>query len=192
MKKVGFFGGMFDPPHLAHIEIVKHILKKGLVDEIIVCPTVVYSNKSQGIQIASAKDRLEMAKLAFSDIPHVKVIDMEIFENGPVFTIDTLRKLKERFPKNQWVLIVGEDNALKMGSWKESDAIKKEFHILVYPRFSPKKYQDVIDMPIYNISSSTIRECINKNLFCKDLIPIKVLDFIIEKSLYCQSYGQDH
>lgn len=172
IKHRGFFGGTFDPPHFGHIHLVLSVLEEGKVDEVVVCPTAFSTTKPGSQIVASPEDRLEMVKLAFSDIPSVLISEEEIFQPGPVYTIDTLRSLQSQFSDMEWSLIVGEDLVSQISSWEEGEDLIKEFSLIVCPRHS------------LDISSTKVRDRIRKNLFCEHLVRRKVLDFIRQKSLY--------
>lgn len=195
MKRVGFYGGTFDPPHFAHLNIVISLLERKIVDEIIICPTASSTLKAKHQIGAAPKERLEMVELLFSEIPDVTISREEIFQEGPVYTIDTLRSLKRRSPDIEWFLILGEDVAFQLADWKEGENLIEEFPLIVCPRHFfhkghlPEKFafavqKAKIEIPVFDISSTEVKNRLIKNLFCEHLIHRKVLDFIKQKSLY--------
>ena len=195
MKRVGFYGGTFDPPHFGHLNIVISLLEREVVNEIFICPTASSTFKGKDQIQASPQERLEMVRLLFRGIPSVTISEIEIFQQGPVYTIDTLRFLKGEFSNIDWVLILGEDVAFQLPEWKGAAFLIEEFPLIICPRnFFQKKevgekfalliQKGKIEIPIFDISSTEVKNRLIKNLFCEHLIHRKVLDFIKQKSLY--------
>lgn len=197
MKKMGFYGGTFDPPHLGHLHVVSSLLERGVVDEITICPTSYSHLKPFHLIAATNQERLEMVKIQFSSMPKVSIDEGEIFQKGPVYTIDTLRRLKKTFPEAGWHLILGEDAACQLPLWKEWESLIQEFPLIICPReiggkeakILPMIEKSKVDIPLREISSTEIKERLIKNLFCDHLVDRKVLDFIKQNSLYSGPYG---
>lgn len=114
MKRIGIFGGTFNPPHLAHKSIAMKMKKEANLDEIVVIPTFVPPHK-QAKDLASAADRLQMCKLTFFE-PFFSVSDEEIKRQGKSYTYDTLKARKEK-SNDELFLIVGSDMLLSFDKW---------------------------------------------------------------------------
>lgn len=114
-KRIGVFGGAFDPPHMAHLALVKSALTELQLDQLRVVPTGQAWHKSR--VLSPAPQRLAMAQLAFADLPGVVVDPREIQRPGPSYTVDTLRELKADWPYAEFYLILGEDQALALPEW---------------------------------------------------------------------------
>ena len=105
----------------------------------------------------------------------------------------TLAYLEEKYPNYQFALIMGEDNLISLPKWKNSEVIKENYPIYVYPRkveslpdsftYNSKKITRV-DAPIMEISSTFIRQQIKKNKNVKPLLPLKVWEYIDEINFY--------
>jgi nicotinate-nucleotide adenylyltransferase len=114
-RRIGVFGGAFDPPHAAHAALAQAALKDLQLDELRVIPTGQAWHKSR--MLSPAHHRLAMAQLAFADVPRVVVDPRETRRPGPSYTVDTLRELKAQWPQAELFLIIGEDQARALPNW---------------------------------------------------------------------------
>lgn len=116
-RRIGLFGGAFDPPHLAHAALVHAAMTQLHLDALHVLPTGQAWHKAR--TLSAAHHRLAMARLAFADVPGVMVDDREIRRDGPTYTIDTLRELQAAEPGACLVLVIGADQAAALLNWKD-------------------------------------------------------------------------
>lgn len=189
MKRVGIFGGSFDPIHNCHIRLIKEILKKNLVDEVWIIPC-----KSQAFnkELAPAKDRIKMLKLAIKGIKKVKIDLIEINSKKRNYTILTINKLKKR-ESHKFLLIVGSDISKEITKWYKHEEIFEKVAFIVFKRKgSPitnprgmKIYAKVL-RSIGNISSAKIRQRIAQGKRIRGLVPPRVEEYIKENRLYRQ------
>jgi len=114
-RRIGIFGGAFDPPHIAHMALAKAALEQLQLDELRIIPTGEAWHKSR--RLTPALHRLEMARLAFAGMDRVVVDPRETRRGGPSYTVDTLLELRAEFPEAQWFLVLGEDQAKALGTW---------------------------------------------------------------------------
>ncbi len=114
-RRIGVFGGAFDPPHVAHRALVKAALAELQLDQLRVVPTGQAWHKSRAL--SPAPQRLAMARLAFAELPGVVVDPCEIERSGPSYTVDTLRDCKTDWPSAELYLILGEDQARALPAW---------------------------------------------------------------------------
>lgn len=176
--KVAVYSGSFNPLHIGHLTIIKHLIEKGGFD----CVYLVVSPKNplkENISGETGKDRLNAATDAVrrhfgSESHQVKVDDIEINMPEPHYTVRTLRALKEREPDNRFTLIIGGDNLASFRRWKEYESILLEFGIAVFPRKGVDCMAEMksltsenesymirlLDAPVVNISSTEIRDSI--------------------------------
>ncbi|QVL58260.1 MAG: nicotinate (nicotinamide) nucleotide adenylyltransferase [Simkaniaceae bacterium] len=192
-KKIGFFGGSFDPVHLGHINLAIRVLEKGLVDQILFCPAHISPTKGATPPIAEAKHRMNMLQLALEDVPGCDPYEEEVSRPPPSFTIDSIKELKGDIR-----LIVAEDTAYGFKEWKEVDILLEMAPPIVGVRhgFDREKLNDLpekiklkveagmIEIPAMDISSSEIRERLKKRLYCGHLLQGKVLDYIHQNTIY--------
>lgn len=193
MKKIGFYGGTFDPIHLGHINVGVRILEAGLVDQILYSPASISPTKGVSPPVAPSNHRLNMIQLALEDVPGCDPYDEEIKREGPSYTIDTLKEIK-----GELRLIVAEDAAYGFEEWKEIDRLLEMAPPIVAVRHGfdreklnrlPEKIklkveEGMIKIPAMDISSTEIRERLKKRLYCGHLLSGKVLDYIHQNTIY--------
>ncbi len=131
--KVAVYPGSFDPLHIGHLAILRHL--SGLFD----CVYLVVSPQNPFKDAAKADNalqRLEAAKAAVARHPElrVKVEDIEFDMPAPHYTIRTLDALSRREPQNQFTLVMGEDNIADLPRWRSPRKLLREYDIIVFPR----------------------------------------------------------
>lgn len=131
-RRIGVFGGAFDPPHAAHHALAQVALAQLHLDELRIIPTGQAWHKNRGL--TPAVHRLEMARLAFADLEHVVVDPRETVRSGSSYTVDTLQELKAEFVGAEFFLIIGEDQAKALDSWSRWSEIPKLATICVAAR----------------------------------------------------------
>ena len=198
LKKIGFFGGTFDPIHIGHLNLALRIMELKDLDQILFCPANVSPTKGATPPEAAANHRLNMLQLALEDVPNCDPYDGEIQRPAPSFTIDTLQEIK-----GDLHLIVAEDTACGFGEWRDIDRLLEIAPPLVGVRhgFDTKKLnqlsetiklkveQGMCKIPAMDVSSSEIRERLKKRLYCGHLVQGKVLDYIHQNTIYSPPYG---
>jgi nicotinate-nucleotide adenylyltransferase len=189
MTKFGIFGGTFDPIHNGHLITAQYVLETRKLDQIIFMPNSVSPMKI-GSKSASAHDRMEMLKLALEPVEAFTYSSYEIDKGDVSYTVDTLRDLKSEYEYLE--LIIGLDNLLIFDKWYEPDEIADLAHLVVLKRESelsntPNRFFDIaelINTPVIEISSTEIRERIERNLSIDFLVPQKVKEYIQDNNLY--------
>lgn len=200
-KKIGIYGGSFDPIHPGHVNLAVEIMEARDLDEVWFCPSAVNPNKLAGSS-ANAADRMNMLKIALEGIPRFKIIDTELRRAGPSYTIDTLRELikaqaSKRDP-DSFMLIIGDDAAKSFYQWHQPEEIVNLVPLLVGRRSISKDSESFKGSPAIveaikkgitptraiEISSTEIRQRLSKNLYCGHLLQGKVLDYILSHHLY--------
>ena len=170
MKKIGFFGGCFNPPTNMHIKIANNLIKQGTLDKVVFVPVNDYYNKDGLIE---AKYRYNMLCLAIKNHPNLEADDILIKENRKLFAIDAFEIISNKMQGETYYLIMGSDNYNKMSSWKEYDKIKDRYNYIVVERDENE------------ISSTIIRNMIKNNDSDVDkYLPKEVYDYIVENKLY--------
>ena len=119
--RIGVFGGAFDPPHIAHVALVKAAIAQFTLDAVHVLPTGAAWHKPR--ELSAAEHRLAMTRLAFDSQDTVVVDDREIRRPGPTYTADTLRELARegtsQGPGAALYLIIGADQAAALTTWHD-------------------------------------------------------------------------
>jgi nicotinate-nucleotide adenylyltransferase len=137
------------------------------------------------------QDRYDMVAQAIGDNPKLKVSDIEFSMPKPSYTIDTLVRFTEKYPENEFKLIIGEDNLAAFSKWKNYDKILEFYGLLVYPRpkaeahnFANHTKVKFIEAPLLDISATFIRSQILAGKSVKYMVPEVVEGFIKLKKLY--------
>lgn len=137
--------------------------------------------------------RLEMVYRACESYEKLKPSNIEFGLPQPNYTVNTLAHLKEKFPTNDFCLIMGEDNLKSLHKWKNHEIILEEHEIYVYPRISNGSAQEQlsdhpkirkIDAPIVEISATFIRKCIKESKNVRPLLSNNVWNYIDEMNFY--------
>lgn len=199
MKKVGIFGGTFNPVHMAHLLIAETAQEEAGLDSILFVPSGC-SYLKDASDILPAKDRVNMTGLAIEDNSHFALSTLEIDRGGNSYTCDTLRELKERYPEQEYYLIVGADNLFTMEEWKDVEYIFGNAKILAAVRGGKKRTDmeekitelverygadiTLLDVRHVDISSSMIRDKIAKGHSIRYMVPDKVRSYITKNHFY--------
>ena len=137
--------------------------------------------------------RLEMVHLATSDYPKIKPSDVEFKLPQPNYTVNTLAHLQEKYPYNEFALIMGEDNLNSLHKWKNYEVILENHHIYVYPRFNSGEIDTQfinhakihrVDAPVIELSSTFIRENIKNNKNIIPMLPYNVWQYVEHNNFY--------
>lgn len=192
MKSIGLFFGSFNPIHLGHTQLAEYIFEYSGVDEIwyIVSPRNPLKEQSE---LIDEHLRLRMIEMATEDKDYLKVSDIEFDMSKPSYTINTLHALSEKYPEDNFILLIGSDNMQIFDKWKDYQTILDEYSILVYPRkdFDYEPFEEIYpdmqileEAPFFEISSTEIRELIKNNQDASQWLHPDVYQFIKENDLY--------
>ena len=197
--RVGIYGGTFSPVHNGHVAAAKAFMEQMWLDILYVIPTGVTPHKDMKGD-ATAKDRLEMCRLAFSDVDGVIVSDLEMKREGKSYTVDTLRELYD--PAGRLFFLMGTDMLLTLDQWREPEEIFR----LCYPVYIRREADATLDdrivekitsyhqrfgkmvprivAPAIELSSSRVREAVAQGHAIEDMVPSAVASYIRENQLY--------
>jgi len=191
LKKIGLFGGTFDPVHIGHIEIADSFINSGCIDELWILLTPFPPHKLEKKHV-SYDTRFQMLKLAFKEFD-CKILSVEKDLPKPSYTYRTIQALKKDHPDNIFYFCLGEDSLSKFHTWKHYEKILEEAELLVAkrPNSDHKSVDGIIlsktifvDHHPIDISSSTIKENINDKEFLKSNLPNSVYSVIEKENLY--------
>ena len=118
MKRIGIYGGTFNPPHIGHVRAALAAVRALELDKLLVIPDRIAPHKVLPEGSATAEQRLEMVKSAFAGEPAVEVSDMELRREGVSYTVDTLRQLRQQYPDGELTLLMGTDMFLSFHTWR--------------------------------------------------------------------------
>lgn len=188
--KVGLFFGSFNPIHVGHMVLANYMLEYTDLDRIwfVVSPQNPLKQKSS---LLDEKHRLQLVNIAIGDHPKLKASDIEFKLPQPSYTVVTLAYLKEKFSKNDFVLIMGADNLSSFHKWKNYEEILKHYELYVYPRPASdggilKTHPKVklVDAPLMEVSSTMIRQAIQDKKDVRYFVPEPVWNYIKEMHFY--------
>ena len=181
--RIGLYGGTFDPIHNGHLHLIAQLFERGLVDELILIPAGQPSLRASA-PLASAHDRLAMARLAVKNLPpkiqmQVTVSDLEVERSGPTYTIDTVEQLQRLRPDATWVLILGSDAHKAIDQWHRSDELQSLVEVLVIARDG-----EGLDIQALPISATQLRASLRAQPKEQSELPESVWTYIKEQNLY--------
>lgn len=192
MKKTGLYFGTFNPIHIGHLIIANYMVEFSDLDEIWFVVTPHNPHKKKKTLLAD-HHRFAMVELAIENYPKLQASKVEFSLPQPNYTVNTLAHLEEKYPKNNFCLIMGEDNLKSLHKWKNFEVILKRYSIYVYPRISEgevesqflnhKKIQTV-DAPIIELSSTFIRKAIKSGKNIEPMLSPKVWTYLDEMNFY--------
>ena len=199
MKRIGIFGGSFNPIHLGHTALAAYICELGLVDEVwlMVSPQ---NPLKQDLTLLDEQERLAMARLAVAPYPTLKVSDFEFTLPRPSYTYHTLQALRAAYPDYAFSLIIGEDNWRCFDRWYRGEDIARETSIIVYPRdvegnlrVEGKESKAITTNCQYTpkllpYSSTEVRECITQGHDTTPMLHPDVARYIQERQFYTNNY----
>ncbi|MDK7377309.1 nicotinate-nucleotide adenylyltransferase [Peptoniphilus harei] len=198
MKKYGIFGGSFNPIHYGHLMICEYIKEEMGLDKVIFIPTGNPPHKELEL---SAKDRYEMVRLAISPNPDFEISDIETTRVKKSYTVDTIRELKKIYKEEKLYFLIGLDSLFQLKTWMKIRDLSQEIEFVVALRpgyldreeinkeidFLRENFGTKINLiktPLYEISSTDLRDRIREGKSLRYLIPKKVLDYIEESGFY--------
>lgn len=194
MSKVGIFGGSFNPIHKGHTDLARAAFKTLKLNEMLIIPTAHSPHKEAAS--VSFEERMEMCRLAFENDKGFTVSDIEQRLGGTSYTINTVRALKELYPKNtEFYLIIGGDMLFYFDKWYRHEALLKECHVVAAARENDS-YTDmleyanemgrikVLNLPVTEVSSTELRGKIADGKDTGGMLDERVKAYINERGFY--------
>ncbi len=196
MSKIGFYGGSFNPPTKAHIELAKKVIKECSLDKVIFVPVGDLYEKEG---MAKAIHRYNMLEIASNREVNLQVSDIEIRETKNYKTIEIFEILKNEYRKEEIYFIMGADNLQKLPFWHESNKLVSDYNYIILDRGltktkdiiennellkkNEKRFTIISNIEFYDCSSTTIREQIKKGENPENLDD-GVYSYIRENNIY--------
>lgn len=203
MKKIGIYGGTFNPIHNGHLNMAKQMGKMLGLDYILIIPANVAPHKV-GLPIIDWNYRYEMCCLACKESHYFQVCDIELKRKGRSYTIDTLNYISNKYDDSHLYLMMGSDSFFSIIKWVGFEKIIQLVTLCVAPRNTKEisqllKFEKelrnkgattrICDIHIESISSSEIRYKISKGLSVEEMLPVKIIDYIKRNGLYVKDGG---
>lgn len=199
MARIGIFGGSFNPPHEGHVLAVREFQRQLELDRLLIIPAGDPPHKTLSANSPTDIQRLEMTKLAFGEVEHTEVLDLEIKRQGLSYTADTIEILRRDYLEDELFLLMGTDMFYSFGSWYQPERITKEATLAVVHRDadSPEKLKNCardleeklgarivfVENRYLPHSSTSVRAMIAFDCAETYLVP-SVLDYIRKNGLY--------
>ncbi len=189
-KRIGLFGGSFDPVHLGHLLVAQAALEELQLDRVIFIPTW-QSPFKPGATPAAGQIRSAMLRSALAGQIWCEVDEQEIERGGVSFTIETVRNYRNCFPESDFFYLIGADHVAQLPKWREADALAALVSFIIVPRPgqievvlpAPFKGQFLRGVPL-GVSSSVIRARVANGLPIEFLVKPQVAEIIRNNGLY--------
>jgi len=187
--KIGLFFGSFNPMHVGHKVIASYLAEFSDLEKVmfVISPQNPFKEKKS---LLDQNHRLQIIRAEVYDNNNLDVTDIEFSMPQPSYTIDTLVRLKEDYPENEYSLIIGADSLQNFHKWKNYEQILEDYSIYVYPRpgyeinGSHKNIHIVNGVPQMEISASFIRNSIKDRKDVSYLMPEKAWKYTDEMNFY--------
>lgn len=189
MKKIGLFGGSFNPPHLGHMLFAQEALVAYHLDEIWFIPVNVPPHKESD-ELVSNSDRVDMLHACTKRNQRFVVSMIELEREGPSYTIETVKLLKNEHPEKEFFFLIGGDMIDYLPKWEGIDELVKLVTFIGVKRPGSKAlspYSDcvhLLDMVQVDYSSTVIRRRVRDGKPITYMVPDEVETLMKERGLY--------
>lgn len=181
--KIGLYFGSFNPIHIGHLIIASHVVNHTDLKQIwfIVSP---HNPLKESTSLLNEFQRLHLVKLAIEGDLRLKASDIEFKLPRPSYTINTMTYLTEKYPENEFSIIIGSDSFQNLPKWKNFQSLISQYQFIIYKRegfFVNENWNAdiiILDAPILDISATRIRENIKQGKSIRYLLPDKVREEI--------------
>jgi len=186
---IGLYFGSFNPIHVGHLIVANHVVNNTDVDKLwfVVSP---HNPLKDSHSLLNEYDRLHLVNVAIEDNPKFRGSNVEFSLPKPSFTIDTLTYLTEKFPLEQFSIIIGSDSFQNIHRWKNFEQLVSRFPFIIYNRAGFEITETygakltLLDAPLLQISSTYIRKQLKEKKSIKYLVPDKVEKYIVDNRYY--------
>jgi nicotinate-nucleotide adenylyltransferase len=200
-RRIGLFGGAFDPPHDAHVALARAAIDELRLDRLHVVPTGDAWHKTR--TLSAGVHRLALCRLAFAELPRVVVDERELLRDGPTYTIDTLTELRAEYPGAELFLQIGADQAAAFHTWRRAADILQIATLSIAVRAGLTGTEGqfdlsdplpglpaeaarvrVLGLPAMPHSATEVRRRVAAGLPAGHLVPASVAGYIADHHLY--------
>jgi nicotinate-nucleotide adenylyltransferase len=201
-KKIGLYGGTFDPPHHGHLIIARSIAEEARLDKVILIPSPRPPHKQQ-CEITDSNHRLTMLKLAIENETLFEIDDWEMHKKEICYTIDTVNHFQAASPDDTFYWIIGADSLAEIHTWYCFEELISQIPILtamrggldieavlstIAPHYKIDQFEklrsNIIQTPHIEISATDIRRRIRNGQSIRYLVTEAVEKYIHQKGLY--------
>jgi nicotinate-nucleotide adenylyltransferase len=188
--KIGLYFGSFNPIHIGHLIIARHLLDNSSLEQVWFVVSPQNPLKSQA-SLLNEYQRLHLVSLSIDGENRLKASNIEFNLPKPSFTIDTLTYLEEKYPDQDYAIIMGSDSYVNLDKWKRGELIKERYELYVYERrgfpinrLTGTNRLHFVDAPLLDISASYIRKQIKAGKSIRYLVTDAVHDEILKAGYY--------
>ena len=189
-RRIGLFGGSFDPVHSAHVMMARAALNELQLDRLFIIPAARSPFKPEQ-QPAPDEVRLAMLKAAFEEVAGCEIERLELEREGVSYAIDTVRAFVTRFPEAELFYLIGADHVPTLTQWREADALALILTFVVFPRLGEPEVEfpetfagRCLEGELMDISSSDIRVRMREGKSVGHLVPSAVAGILSKKQIY--------
>ena len=186
MRRIGIYGGSFNPIHTGHISLAQHILSAARLDGVWLVVSPQNPLKAGNGSLIDDEVRLRLARKALEGVSGISVFDCEFHMPRPSYMWHTLRHLSETNPDVSFTLIIGADNWLDFDRWYRSRDIIAAYNVIIFPREgypvdATKLPQGVclVNTPLFPISSTKISQKVARRESITGLVPAAIEDDVM-------------
>ncbi|MFW6189220.1 MAG: nicotinate-nucleotide adenylyltransferase [Planctomycetota bacterium] len=203
MGRIGFFGGSFNPVHVAHLIVAERVREERRLDTALFVPAGQPPHKPAR-PIAPDEDRLRMLRAAVDGHPDFRVDDIELTDEGLSYTLRTVRRLRERLGSDDTLfLIMGGDSVCDLPNWWHAGQLVREVSVIAVerPGYRIEEHSDAlvdrfgeswleemlelkVDAPLVQISATEIRRRVRDGRSIRYMVPEPVRRHILDRGLY--------
>ncbi len=182
MRKIGIFGGSFNPIHFGHIALAKEILRQTELDEVWLMVSPLNPLKRTSTDLLADDVRFALAKKALEGVEGVEACDYEFHLPKPSYTWETLKALRKDYPDHRFTLLIGGDNWSHFTRWYHWKDILRHHEVVVYPR---EGQAGTIEAKLLPVSSTEIRQKVRRGESIEGLVPEQIIEDV--KRLYADT-----
>ena len=199
MKKIGIYGGTFNPPHTGHLQAAKQAVEVLDLDLLLMIPDRIAPHKDIPAGSPTPEQRLEMLRIALAGEEKIRTSDIELRREGVSYTYLTLEALREQYPQEELILLMGTDMFLTLDAWKEPERICQLATLGVFYRGEKGEKEKIlaqkealeakgakvalVENDVINISSTQLRRLLAFHA-ADEFLPAGVGDYIRANGLY--------
>lgn len=186
LKKIGIFGGTFDPVHHGHLILASDAVETLDLDSMIFVPAAISPHKLER-EPTSPAIRLEMLRAAIGGEPRFTFDAMELERPSPSYAVDTMQTLRQREPTTEFFYLIGEDNVARLSTWHRFPELSKMVQFVVLDRGGLKTEHPYPAIRRHlDISATDIRNRVASGRSIRYLVPPAVETIIRERQLYLE------
>jgi nicotinate-nucleotide adenylyltransferase len=192
-RRIGIFGGTFDPPHAGHVAAARAVIAQMRLDRLLLVVAHDPWQKSGQRKVSPAADRYALTEVLAAEIPGAEASPLEIERGGPSYSLDTAEEILAEAGGEpvDLFLVVGADLVPELGSWHRSEDLQRLVTLAVVsrptgpvPSVPPGWRAEWVDGPQVPVSSSEVRARLAEGRPVEGMVPEAIIHCIRRRNLY--------